>query len=190
MYKIATHNSGSGEKSKNFLFALVKVFVQTQTKTIEEQWNNGVRYFDIHVDKNYNIAHGLWKSNKDIWDVLNDLNYLATTDKTSKTYYQITIEGDYKNTDFLSKGLMGIVSEYTNIYCTRINKRLPEQKCIKSYIRLPCAIDYVSKPTIKQFFTSCFKDWKKYILIPIAINSIYKRKYKFNNNMFTMVDFI
>ena len=190
MNKIATHDSGSGEKSKNFLFALGKIFAQTQTKTIVEQWNIGVRYFDIRVDNKFVIAHGLWKANKDIWDILNDLNYLAATDTNNKTYYRVTIEGNYKNTDALINNIINIISEYKHIHCTQINKKLPKWECVKSYIKLPCAMDYISVPTPKEYFTLHFKDWKRYIPIPKLLNRIYKRKHEFNNKMFTMVDFI
>lgn len=190
MDKIATHDSGSGEKSKNFLFALGKVFAQTQTKTIEEQWNKGVRYFDLRVDKDLNICHGLWKSNKDLYDILNTLNYLSYFDKDNKTYYQITIEKNYKDCTELINKLNIIQQSYSNIICTKINKKFPIWECIYSYVKLPCAIDYISVPTPKQYFTLAFKDWKRYIPIPIILNIIYKRKHKFNNKMFTMVDFI
>lgn len=190
MNKIATHNSGSGEKSKNFLFALGKVFVQTQTKTIEEQWNLGVRYFDLRINKDLIICSGVWKSNKSLYDILNTLNYLSYFDKDNRTYYQITIEGNLKDYKEVVNKVCNIQQTYTNITCTKINKNYPVKGCIYSYVKLPCAIDYVSVPTYKQYFTLTFNDWKRYILIPIIFNTMYKRKHKFNNKMFTMVDFI
>ena len=59
MKKIATHDSATGERSKNWLNALGKVFAQTQTKTIKEQYEAGVRYFDLRVDKDLVLCHGL-----------------------------------------------------------------------------------------------------------------------------------
>ena len=70
MIKIATHDSATGERSKNLLHALGKVFAQTQTKTIKEQYEAGVRYFDIRVDKDLVLCHGLWKADKDFADLL------------------------------------------------------------------------------------------------------------------------
>lgn len=190
MNKIATHDSGTGEKSKNFIHALGKVFAQTQTKTIEEQWECGVRYFDLRVDKDLTICHGLWKANKNLYDILNTLNYLSYFDKDNTTYYQITIERNYDDCTELINKLDAIQQSYSNIVCTKINRKYPVWKCIYSYVKLPCAVDYVSVPTPQQYLKLSIKDWKRYIPIPRVLHKVYKRKHEFNNKMFTMVDFI
>lgn len=190
MIKIATHDSGTGEKSKNFLFALGKIFAQTQTKTIKEQWQMGVRSFDLRVNKKLTICHGLWEANKNLYDILDELDALAATDKTTKTYYQVTIERDYEDYQDIANSLDTIHKCYHNIICTAINRKLPKWQCIYSYVKLPCAIDYISVPSPKMYLRFNFKDWKRYIPIPKILNKYYKRKHKFNNNMFVMVDFI
>lgn len=190
MLKIATHNSGSGEKSKNFLSALGKVFAQCQDKTIAEQWNFGVRYFDLRIDNEYRIVHGLWKSDKMLWDVLDELEKLARIDKINKTYYQVTIEGNYNNYKELADKVSVMQKGYLNIFCTKINKKLPKWECIYCFIKLPCATDYISVPNFKQYQTFSFNNWKRYIPIPYLLHKCYKRKYTFNEHMFTMVDFI
>lgn len=90
--KIATHDSATGEKSKNFLHALGKVFAQTQTKTIREQYEAGVRYFDLRVDKDLTLCHGLWKANKDLVDIMTEM---ARFDE--EVYVTVTIERKYDN---------------------------------------------------------------------------------------------
>lgn len=189
MNKIATHNSGSGEKSKNFLSKLGEVFAKTQDKTIKEQWQAGVRYFDLRVNDKLTICHGLWEANKNLYDILDLLDKFAITDKQNKTYYQITIERDYKNWKKLADKLDAIKSMYPNIVCTKINRKYPTWECIYSYVKLPCATDYISVPTPKQYLNMSIKDWKRYIPIPRVLHKSYKRKHNFNKQMFVMVDF-
>ena len=49
---LATHNSGTGEKSGNLVSSLFSIFSKCQNKTIKEQYDAGVRLFDIRVRKN------------------------------------------------------------------------------------------------------------------------------------------
>lgn len=190
MNKIATHDSGTGEKSKNFLFKLFEPFAKTQTKTITEQWKAGVRYFDIRIDTDLTICHGLWKSNKCLYDVLDDLNYLAQKDTNNKTYYQITFERNSKDIDEYVGQINTIVEFYEHITCTSVNRKLPVWTTLIKRTSLICAKDYVSVPTPKQYFTFALKDWKRYIPIPKVLHKLYKRKHEFNNKYFVMVDFI
>lgn len=59
---IATHNSFTYKRSTNKLFEYFNCFWRCQTKTIKEQFDSGVRFFDIRVYKkkdSWNFAHGL-----------------------------------------------------------------------------------------------------------------------------------
>ena len=49
---IATHNSGTGEKSGGWLSRLFFIFAKCQSKTLVEQYNAGVRLFDLRIRKN------------------------------------------------------------------------------------------------------------------------------------------
>ena len=190
MNKIATHDSGTGEKSKNFLHRLFKPFAKTQTKTIAEQWNMGVRYFDLRVNDKFVISHGLWQANKNVYDILSELNVLALGDITNKTYIMITIERNYNNWKEIADKLKIIVQCYPNIHCVSINRKYPKWECIYNYNSPICAKDYVSVPSAKEYLMFKFKNWKKYIPMPKVLNKIYKRQYEFNNKYFVMVDFI
>ena len=78
--KIATHNSGTGESGGGIFSFLGSPFSKCQSKTIIEQYNYGVRLFDLRVRKykdKWVFAHGLWHSKTSIFKVLNDLNYFS-----------------------------------------------------------------------------------------------------------------
>ena len=70
MIKIATHDSGTGEKDLNFLHAIFSTFSKCQDKTIKEQWENDVRYFDLRISKTLHLAHGMWRSEKKLEDIV------------------------------------------------------------------------------------------------------------------------
>lgn len=189
MIKIATHDSGTGEKSKNFIHRLFEPFAKTQTKTIEEQFNAGARYFDLRVDKNYDICHGLWKAEKNLFEVLADLEYLACKNQV-KIYYTLTVERNFKDIESFIEKLKALISNYPSINCVCINRKRPVWTTIYSFKKIGLKPDYVSVPTPEEYKTFDFKNWRRYIPIPKILNSLYKRKYKFNENYFVMVDFL
>ena len=189
MIKIATHDSGTGEKSKNFIHRLFEPFAKTQTKTIEEQFKAGARYFDLRVDKNYDICHGLWKAEKNLFEVLADLEYLACKKKV-KIYYYLTVERNFKGIESFIEGLKSIISNYPSLTCLHINRKRPVWTTVHTFEKVAMKPDYVSVPTPEEYKTFSFKNWKRYIPIPKILNSMYKRKYKFNENYFVMVDFL
>lgn len=47
---LGSHNSISYLHPRNFLGYITRPWNKCQNKTLEEQWNSGVRYFDIRVD--------------------------------------------------------------------------------------------------------------------------------------------
>ena len=102
MIKIATHDSGTGEKDLNFPHAIFSTFSKCQDKTIKEQWENDVRYFDLRISKTLHLAHGMWRSEKKLEDVLQMLNDVAINDTENPTHVMITIEQNYneKKYDF------------------------------------------------------------------------------------------
>ena len=73
--KIATHDSATGERSKNFLHALGKPFAQTQNKTIKEQYEVGVRYFDLRIDKDLVLLAYEKEEGNGINEVLSKLDH-------------------------------------------------------------------------------------------------------------------
>ena len=188
MVKIATHDSATGEKSKNFLHALGRVFAQTQTKTIREQYEAGVRYFDLRVDKDLVLCHGLWKANKDLADLLIEMKgYVGET-----TYFRVIIERKYPEEEIerLRKTIRNLFNlhggEYMKI--TYIAQKIP-WKTLKEYRDVPVRMAYLSVPTPKEYITWPYDDWRRYIPIPRVLKKI-TPKVEYSEDRFTMVDFI
>ena len=68
--KIATHNSGTGESGGGVISFFGSPFSKCQSKTLVEQYNAGVRLFDLRVRKHkgkWVFAHGLWTSKDSIF---------------------------------------------------------------------------------------------------------------------------
>lgn len=192
MIKIATHDSGTGEKNLNFLHAIFSTFSKCQDKTIKEQWENDVRYFDLRISKTLHLAHGMWRSKKKLEDVLQMLNDVAINDTENPTHVMITIEQNYNDKVIkeLISYLMTLKSKYTNLTFISINRKRPKWETIVFYKYVKCASDYASVPWITEWKKISFKNWKQYIPIPRILHKLHTRKYEFNEKYFVMVDFI
>ena len=185
MKKIATHDSATGEKSKNFLHALGKVFAQTQTKTIREQYEVGVRYFDIRVDKDSTLCHGIWKANKDFTDLLIEMKEYVT----EEVYMRVIIERKYPTevVEDLVKKIRNLVNLHgRNVKLTYIAQKIP-WKTLKLYRDVPFVGGFLSVPTPKEYLTLAYKDWRRYIPIPWVLKKITP---KVESEGFVMVDFV
>lgn len=188
MAKIATHDSATGEKSKNLLHALGKIFAQTQTKTIREQYECGVRYFDLRVDKDLTLCHGLWKANKTLTDLLVEMQKYVT----ETIYITVTIERKYSDevNNVLIKEIRNLINLHGRmVKLVYIAKKKPSWEILKEYRQVNCVSGYLSVPTPRQYITRPFKDWRRYIPIPRVLKKITPRT-EFRNDCFTMVDFI
>jgi hypothetical protein len=175
--KIATHNSGTGESGGGILSFLGSPFSKCQSKTIIEQYNYGVRLFDLRVRKykdKWVFAHGLWHSKTSIFKVLNDLNNIS-----KDSYILVTYEGKIDNS------FLDIVEEwfkiYSNLNLVEVAIKKPKWKVLKSYKRVP----------YKQHFKVLDgRSWHTYLPIPWLWKKLYYKEPKFNNTTYTMVDFI
>ena len=100
MLKIATHDSATGERGKGLLSLIGTPFARTQSKTIKEQYEYGCRMFDIRlklIRGQWRCAHGLWKSKRLAYDILNEINSFK-----DKCYVTLTYEGtNKKQTEFV-----------------------------------------------------------------------------------------
>ena len=123
MKKIATHDSITGEKGHGLLSILVTPFSRTQSKTIQEQLEAGVRYFDLRTRKNkrgWIGAHGLWTSDILFEDVLKIIDNFGNQHKEEKIYVNITYEGWTNEEEYL-KQIDKWVEQYKNILFASIN---------------------------------------------------------------------
>ena len=188
MNKIATHDSATGEKSKNWLHALGKVFAQTQTKTIKEQYEVGVRYFDLRVDKDLVLCHGLWESDKTLNQVMTEMSHFA-----DKVYVRVIIERKYSQEEYveLCKKIRKSINlrGKGNVILHYIAHKLPKWTVLVSCRTIDVNFSYLSVPTPKEYLTLAHKDWRRYIPIPRILKKI-TPKVEFNEDCFTMVDFV
>lgn len=187
MAKIATHDSATGERSKNWLHALGKVFAQTQIKTIKEQYLYGVRYFDLRVDRDLVLCHGLWKANKDLPDLLIEMKKYVT----ETVYMRVIIERKYPADEIerIQKTVRNLVNLHgKHVKLTYIAQKIP-WKTLKVYNDIPFVGGFLSVPTPREYLTLAHGDWRRYIPIPRILKKI-TPKVEFNEDRFTMVDFI
>lgn len=186
--KIATHDSATGEKSKNLLHALGKVFAQTQTKTVREQYEAGVRYFDLRVDKDLTLCHGLWKADKDLVDIMTEM---ARFDE--EVYVTVTIERKYDSKTY--EALCKKIRQTINLRAkgkaklVYIAHKLPKWTILVAYHSVMVVRNYLSVPTPHEYLTLAHKDWRRYIPIPRVLKKVTPMS-EFNDEYFTMVDFI
>ena len=177
MLKIATHNSVTGERGRGFLSLLVAPFSKCQSKTLAEQFEVGCRYFDIRYKwsdkrKEYVCAHGLWESQKTLNDVLKEINSFGDC------YVMMTCEsGDPLSDD----GINFHIENYPKIHFTSFNVKHPEWKVVRSINPVPS----VSKFKILDWST-----WHTLLPIPWLWKKVYFDKPEFNEEVFTMVDFL
>ena len=78
---IGTHDSFTYLKAKHKIYELFSFLWRTQTKSLEEQIENGVTYFDIRVhrtkDNQWELCHGLVNFDKSYQSLVTLLKELA-----------------------------------------------------------------------------------------------------------------
>lgn len=174
--KIATHNSATGEKGHGFISWLISPFSKCQSKTIDEQFQEGCRYFDIRVRKTkrgWICAHGLWESKRNLESIFSDINYYRNC------YVNITYEGEAPD-NFIDT-VLNWMNIYKYITFCSINTKKPEWRNLTT-------INYVE--TKDSFLHLDFSSWHTYIPIPWLWKKIYYNKVQFNNRYFTFVDYL
>lgn len=177
MNKIATHNSVTGERGRGILSLLATPFSKCQSKTLEEQYEAGVRYFDIRYKwssdrQTWVCAHGLWESEKELYYILKEINDFGDC------YVMMTCERGEPLEDV---GMDYVIKEFTKIKFTSFNVKHPEWEIVKSNNPMP---------HINAYKVLDWSSWHTLIPIPWLWKKIYFDKPEFNEDMFTMVDFL
>lgn len=176
MKKIGTHNSATGESGYGILSWLGTPFARCQSKTIAEQYKAGCRYFDIRIKetkRGWVCAHGIWQSRKSVHDILHEI------DASNDCCVMLTYEGEAPD-DFIDV-TDTFVSTYTGITFTCVNTKKPEWKVLKTYNSVPVQSDFVNLDG---------RTWHTYLPIPWLWKIIYKNRPVFNDECFTLVDFL
>ena len=97
-----THDAGTGHGVNNYLIISGKTYAVTQEKTLTEQWNSGIRAFDLRpsVDgSRLRIYHGLISTNLYFDDALSTLCSLLDSHPTEMCVVIMRHESDSDNND-------------------------------------------------------------------------------------------
>lgn len=179
MNKVGTHNSATGEKGKGWLSWLVTPFAKCQSKSIREQYYAGCRMFDIRVkwvDGYFRCAHVLWTSKRFAYDILDEI------DKLGNSIVILTYEGsldDNQEKDFI-ESVMLMKDTFHNIIWREV--------CIKKGWK--CIIPSETKEKNTKDFATIDKS-RIFALFPIPwVWKVLGKKHKFNENTYSLVDFL
>ena len=120
MKRIGTHNSVTGEASATWVDKLLVPFARCQSKTLEEQYAAGCRYFDIRYKWSekrgqYVCGHGLWTSKKTLRDVLLWLN------EKGDCYAMLTCES---GAPLAKQAVTNMIHNYQDVAFTSFNRKL------------------------------------------------------------------
>lgn len=188
-YKIATHNSATGEEGRGFLSWLVTPFAKCQSKTINEQYDAGCRMFDIRVIKKedeYYCAHGVWTSQRTALDILNEINSFEDTCFVSITY-EGCLNGEEEKNDFL------LFVNTTKALC----KHIGWGSIAVKYADVGVSVDWVTLCQAENwakneqgFLPLNGSSWHTYLPIPWLWKKIYHNIPKFRKDIFIFVDFL
>lgn len=196
MKKIATHDSVTGERSKNFWYKLLVPFARTQTKTIKEQCEAGCSYFDIRIKGKkrssilkYDCGHGLWQSNKKLYEVLDIIGKFC---KAPIPYVQITYEGRMdivSDREYFIKQYQQLKKQYSNIKFEALSVKygIDADGIIVNYDVLE---HNETQPTERQYKALDGTTWHTFIPIPWLWNKFYYKEKKFDDSIYQFVDFL
>jgi hypothetical protein len=198
MNLIATHNSGTGEPSKNILYSLLIPFARTQSKTLRDQVLSGCSYFDLRIKYDgymdigrFRICHGLWKSKLTFKDALNSI-YFALNGIDSVNL-MVTYEGKFP--EFITESLFiedvqNFVSSYISSYegyvfgtfnITSINVKKPIWHSIYQ--------ENTNLKYIQGYKNLDGSSWHTYLPIPWLWDKIYGN-HNFSEIIYIFVDFL
>jgi len=181
MKRIATHNSVTGEKGKGLLSFLVAPFSKCQSKTLEEQYDAGCRFFDIRTwlrpDGIWVCGHGMWTAKITLSEVLDFFL------KHEDAYFSITIEkgelDEYANQLLYDFGF--IDKCHLRYQLAYIAVKKPQWRIVKSFYDMNIAEGYKNLDG---------RSWHTYLPIPWLWKKIYYNKPVFLNGIYVMVDFL
>lgn len=177
MEKIATHNSCTGEKGYSWR-KLFTLFSRCQNKTLIEQYDAGVRYFDIRIRKTkrgWIAAHGIWETKEDIYNLLTELNNHAKETIIISICYEG--KGVYEEKDFIYE----LKTKFDKIIVTYYAVKKPYWHIVEWFNNVNCEQCYKKLD---------FSSWHTIIPIPILWKQFFFREVKFDEQKFKMVDFI
>lgn len=189
MIKIGTHDSATGESGKGILSWLVTPFAKTQRKTIAEQYDYGCRSFDIRIKKvndEWHCAHGLWTSKRTLKDVIKEINAFG-----DRCYVSVTYEGKIDNNDEIIALFNKLKIVYKHIIWGNLSVKYGKDS---NGLKVKYDVVVNAQPKfeggVQGFLALDGSTWHTYIPIPWLWNKIYTKEHVFNEDIFTIVDFL
>lgn len=180
---IATHNSGTGERSRSWYHALMTPIARCQTLTIAEQYEQGCNYFDLRVRDDgygkYYLCHGLWESRTTLSDALLTLTQVSF--EGDKPIVTIFYEGRFYDSDheqYFLADMQGFINEFKGIDIVILGVKKPEWKALREF-------KYV--PMVSKF--AKIVGWKCLLPFPFLWWAVTPHPI-FNNEEYQMVDFL
>ena len=190
MYKIATHNSATGEAPVDIFHYIVVPFTRNQSKTISQQIDAGVRMFDLRVKKyngQYHSGHGLFTTKRSFEDITRQINNVS-----GRVYATITYEGRLCSKQEINEFydyVRYITICYNHIIWGDVAVKYTNNDLIVDWLVIQKADNrYVESES--KFLALDGKNWQSYIPIPWLWKKIYYDKPVFNNDKFTYIDFL
>lgn len=190
MKKIATHNSATSEKPKNFLSWLLIPFCRTQSKTIKEQYEAGCRYFDLRIKRSggvWHLAHGPYITKKTFVEVLEEINSFEEA-----CYVIVTYEGKLDTQEKKDQ----FVEELSLFQ--RNNPKIKWGPTAVKYTNDDLVVDWEELLPATCEWPECRKAflgldgtiWQTYLPIPWLWKQFYFKNVEFNSDYYQMVDFL
>lgn len=173
--KLASHNSMTYLKPKKWYMYPFRFIAKCQSKTIEEQYGYGVRFFDIRIAFDENdepeFRHGLVSFKSDFWKVF---KYLNTKD------------------DVIVKVLAEKDHPYYLTTCAYLERKYPNIKFCGGHRKEDWKKMYTFKNepqyTLEESYSSMPSNPKWYSIWPWLYSKLCRKKY--TDKDYLMIDFV
>ena len=174
---LGSHNSLTYLPCRKWWMYLINWAAKCQSKTLNEQFHNGAKYFDFRIrfkDGKPVIAHGLIEYKGNIDYMVANLNYFAEYFKET-IYLRFVLEYNKIPEDFASQiaSLVNLVryyrGKYPNITYTYIMSKWNEQKVATYYSK------DTDTPTLIHKYSSVLKE-KRFLWIPYWYARLHNKK--------------
>lgn len=190
MVKIATHDSSTGERPANFLSWLGIPFARTQSKTIAEQIEAGVRMFDLRIKKykgEYRSGHGIFTTKRTFESILEQINEIPGGAYATITYEgKLTTEAEIN--DF-KRTVAYFMNKYTNIIYGQVVVKYTDNDLKVDWLVVDNGDPRFARSR-NHFKALNGRNWQSYIPIPWLWKKIYYPVPNFNDVIYTYVDFL
>lgn len=170
---LGSHDSYTYQRANNPLLNKIKRYWRTQTKSIDEQYEAGVRFFDIRVKRNvvwignkvyifWQTCHGLAEFDETFHDIPAICKYFD--DKYKGSIYRIWLEKGTESDEEVFKNQIDC--------CARFCPNLMQAVIKKGEIEIYRSVnhpklnyypykDWTVKGIVKNLFKCPIKDWAK-----------------------------